>query len=598
MIMLHTSKNNSLKPFLPLQEGFTLFEEQFGCRVPSALIDDLIRIKLLPTYPSESMQLVLRDDFNSLLPVLSATLSDSNMKYLSDDLFGKRIPARIIPCPGTSIELVKSTDIDPAFYPAARNLISAANSLGRRKRGETVGLQYYSPTRLLTSSRELSRFAKGQLSRTDSVMRSKASQFAASAYYMGSKKALSGFLVEGISSVLPGDGVVIDLMCGSGAAAAAFSNVWRTYASDAQRFCTTLAMVQGGGFSTEQARELLAKLYPIAHEHAGQLRSFVDSFLAWEDKLFHSCIGPELLKEYRDFMIRFPTYPVDSPRGCWNPRKEVNRRRKEPMHSPYCLFTAYFANIYFGLRQCVEIDSLRYAIDQLEEVKERQWALGALIPTLSALGTTYGGHFAQPRIGKPSDLKLSKVSKVLENRAFSIIHEFSVRLLNLAEASETSPRRIEVIPGPWSNALSVLEKRLRSRPTVVYLDPPYKREEYSRYYHVLETAIAYSYPSCIGYGKIPDKRKGERFVSEFFTRSKTRLTQILVRIISEVLRRNWICAWSYADTGDADIPTVVSQVHKAMKCQVKSFATPYKHKSHGGKQHKKVTEYLILLSPK
>jgi adenine-specific DNA-methyltransferase len=598
VLMSHTSKDNGLKLFLPLQEVFTLCRERFGCHVPSELINDLIRIKLLPTYASTSTQLVLKEDFDSLLPVFSAALSGSNVKYLSKDLFGKRILASIVPCPGTSIELVKSTDIDPAFYPAVRNLISTANSL-RKKSGEKVGMQYYSPTRLITSNQEICRFAQDQLSRTDFVIRSKASQFAASAYYMGSKKTLSGFLVEGISSVLPGDGVVIDLMCGSGAAASAFGRIWHTYASDAQRFCTRLAMVQGGGFSVEQAQKLLERLYPTAHKHAGQLRGLVDTFLDWEDKLFHSgCTNTELLKEYRDFMMQFPTYPTDSSRGCWNPYKEVDRRKKEPTYSPYCLFTAYFANIYFGLRQCVEIDSLRYAIDQLENAKERQWALGALIPTLSALGTTYGGHFAQPRIGKPSDLKLSMVSKVLESRAFSVIHEFSVRLLNLAEASETSSRRIEIIPGPWNNALSVLEKRLRNRHTVVYLDPPYKREEYSRYYHVLETAIDYSYPSCIGSGKIPDKRKGERFVSEFFTRSNTRLIQSLIRVISEVLRRNWICAWSYADTGDADIPEVISQVHKAVRCQVKSFATPYEHKSHRGKQHKKVTEYLILFSPK
>src|SRR5207253_2965645 len=44
------------------------------------------------------------------------------------------------------------------------------------------------------------------------------------------------------------------------------------------------------------------------------------------------------------------------------------------------------------------------------------------------------------------------------------------------------------------------------RGAVIYADPPYSKDHYSRYYHVLETLVRYDYPSAAGAGRYrPDR---------------------------------------------------------------------------------------------
>jgi len=356
-------------------------------------------------------------------------------------------------------------------------------------------------------------------------------------------------------------------------------------------------LVQGGGLSEAEAEHLLKQGLPVAREHAHELSSHLRKFVEWEDHILHGDIGEALLDEYRKFVEQLPTYPSGASAWGWTPLEEVEKRRADPTLTPFCLFTAYFANVYFGLRQCVEIDSLRLAIDRCPDQSHKQWMLGALIAAMSKLGTTYAGHFAQPLVKDPQDLTVRKLSGILERRAASITHEFSIRLLSLARESEQASRPIEVIRGPWQDALVTLDRMLGTEPVAVYVDAPYKREEYGRYYHVLETLVSYAYPSCVGRGKIPDKQKGERFRSEFFTKSKEKVTAALVRVLSEVLGRDWMCIWSYSDSGNANIVDVVEQVVSTVKCEVRSYATPYEHKPQGGRRKKEVTEYLILFVP-
>ena len=553
---------------------------------------------ILPAFEANGHALVLEDDLASLRRILRAAPCFRTDEFIGRTLFSKGIPARLRPRPDTYIDLVPDgANADPTFYAALRNLVSAPPFRHRGALGHAESIPYFL-RRLVTSSPSIRDYAYGQQLRAAQVTSSRASQFANSAYYMVSKRGLAGFLVEALSSVVASNATVIDLMCGSGAAAAAFSKVWRTIASDAQEFCRILARVQGGGFSASRAEKILKHVVPCAHDHARALQDHLNEILRWEDSIFHGNVGPHLLAEYARFLETIPTYPRLGAFAGWNPSREVETRKADPTVAPYCLFTAYFANIYFGVRQCVEIDSIRFAISTIDDDLSREWALGALIASASALGTTYGGHFAQPRTKGASDLTLSNLSGIIERRAYSISHEFAVRLLSLAEESERAKRPIETVDGPWERALVALDKMVGDVPTGVYLDAPYTREEYSRYYHVLETIVAYSYPSAVGQGKVPDKRQGQRFRSEFFSRTPSRIRDTLARVLTEVLLRGWTCAWSYSDSGIASIPSVIDAVRQNVDCSVRSYATPYEHRPQSGSYVKKVKEYLLILSPR
>lgn len=571
----------------------------YGLNVDFNKIRALINLNLLPLFKYDEEELILISDLESVLSIFLTLPKLNKNEIIYDRLFQFDIPYEIRLRNDTIIELVlENAKNNYVFFAALRNLIINSNSFKRNNINGEYNIYYFSAAKVITSSRGINQYINNQMKRSSICESSKANKFAESASYMGSKRNLSGFLVEVISNYLPSDGIIIDLMCGSGAASGAFNKIWKTIASDAQEFCKILAVIQGGGFSAEKAKKMLKYILPITRKHIDELRIHLNSFIKWEDRIIHRDIKLELLEDYRNFIKIFPTYPNGTINTNWNTVEQVEKRKKNPKLYPFCLFTSYFANIYFGLRQCVEIDSLRYAIDQIKNENERKWALGALIATMSKLGTTYGGHFAQPLIKQAKNINIKNLSKILEIRANSIIHEFSKRLISLAEESEKTSRPVEIISGPWYKALSILDNMINDKKVIIYLDAPYKREEYSRYYHILETIVTYTYPSSVGSGKIPDKNKGERFRSEFFTRSNTKLTQAFVKIISEILKRKWICAWSYSNSGDVNIVNVINQISKIYPCIVKSYAVQYEHKSHGGRKTKKVIEYLILFFKK
>lgn len=578
--------------FVNINDIENLLYHQFGLHIKSTDLLFLMNKSVLPSYDYNGNRYVIIYDLFSFF-------NSHSKKYKFPSIFSKWAlyePIRIDIAPHT-FYLPASHDHKKSFSfsSALKNLFDKCSSVS----SDNIDLnenciEYFEGSQIITYSKEISDFVISQLSRVNNIEQVTFDQFSKSASYMGSKKALGGFIVESISSVLPNHGVVVDLMCGSGVVSAAFSNIWRTIASDSQDFCLILAKIHGKGFNLNKAKHLLDKLLPIAKKHYSCLCELVSDAVSKEEQFFYSDHTDILKANYADFVASFPIYSEGGCWGSWNPLFEIEQRKKNYRLEPYCLFTAYFSNIFFGLRQCIEIDSLRYAIDQLFEGEDKIWALGALIATVSSIGTTYGGHFAQPFVKKNKDISLTNFAKILEKRSISVTHEFSVRLLHLSKQSQDQMRPVETVNGPWRKSLVALDDKLKDVPVLVYLDAPYKREEYSRYYHVLETLCLYNYPSCSGLGLMPCP--GDRFRSEFFTRTSSRIDKIFTELICEILDRGWMCAWSYSNNGAADIFHVVNNVLHRVNCSVKSYSVPATHKSHRGAKPKSVTEYLIIFS--
>lgn len=415
---------------------------------------------------------------------------------------------------------------------------------------------------------------------------------------MGTKRDLVPFLVEALSSVLPAEGAVLDLMSGSGAASGGFCSVWPTHASDAQTFSRILAQVQGGGYDSSRSKACLGRILDLAWSNESELRRPIEDLLKREAEICHSDLTDDALIQLCRYVEDIPSISTAKGYGGWNPSSEIVTRRSDIRKFPFCLFTAYFPTVYFGLRQSVEIDSLRFAIEQLENEQDRQWALGALMVAVSVRATTFAAHFAQPRFRDFESLSIGHLGKLLDSWAGSIYHEFSVRFNSLAGRSESIMHPVNTIRGPWEEALKEFASRVEDKPAAVYVDAPYTRAEYARYYHVLETLALYDYPSSVGQGRIRSKAGGESFASEFFTRKQDVMEENLVRIIQEILRKGWICAWSYSDAASARISAVIENIAAQTNCTIESHAAPHRYVAQRGKKPKAVTEYLILFCPK
>lgn len=543
---------------------------------------------VLPIYAEREERLLLRGDLafaRRLATRLVTQPADT------DQLFPSGLRREISLGESTHVQLVGGVD-PPALGPAVVALeqrAAAAVDAGNELRAEP----WLPGTTVISGSKDVLELARLQARRAERLSRARSADLSGATSYMGSKRELGSFLVEALWTTCTSETTVLDLMCGSGAATGAFADSWPTIAGDAQEFCRLLALTQGRGLTLAVARDALASVLEHAAANADQLLDALSGWVRLEDELLHAGDRGPAVDAYRRLLARFPTLSNGVVDAGWDPREEIRRRRAGEGDGPWCLFTAYFANVFFGIRQCIEIDSLRAGVRHLAE-PVRSWALGALIASASATATTYGAHFAQPLIGSPEKVNAANISRTVEQRALSVAQEFSARLLSLAAESARAAHPVTLVAGDWSEAIAHSGEIVGDAPCMVYLDPPYRREEYSRYYHVLETLVRYDYPSAEGQGLVPAKGI-ERFHSPFFTRSSEKRRVLLAEIIGAILDRGWGCAWSYGSNADGSVPDVLRSVAGKHNVTMRSFVASHRHRAHGGGRGRSVDEYLIVV---
>ena len=481
----------------------------------------------------------------------------------------------------------------PAYI---RNIIwkkTAVIQYCENKDGETFDLD---GSLLVSNNIEVIEYLNEVNERKDVLIKLRKNDFANTSTYMGIKKPIIEFIIEAVLFHCKEDFVFLDLMCGSGSVANAFSKFGRTIASDSQLFCMLLAKIRGNGLTVQSALELLEKIRPYYLQNMEMLNFIFEENINEEANIFHmdTANRGEVFDKYIRFVNSIELYSsTDS--VSQEVGELILQRKQNHELFPYCLCTMYFANIYFGYEQSFQLDSLRYAIEQIKEREYREWLIGVLIITASVIASNYGGHFAQPR-----KIQEDNIEQILEKRKKSGWLEFSRRLIAIAEESEKSENIISIVPGPWENAMKWFEKQ-NIKGAVVYLDAPYKREDYSRYYHVLETLARYDYPDAEYKSKARSLKKGERFRSEFATRNALKVESQFISIITRILKDNCICAWSYSNNGNADIMRIIDEVKRQIKCNLFIYAIDYRHTNQGKKKKRKasreIVEYCIIFKP-
>jgi len=163
-------------------------------------------------------------------------------------------------------------------------------------------------------------------------------------------------------------------------------------------------------------------------------------------------------------------------------------------------FTAHYADTYFSEAQCRALDALRRAIEPLPEPR-RSLYLAALLCAMGRCQSTTG-HFAQflpdanPRVT-------------------------ALRALDLWEVFLSCCSLFSAVQAGDGLAFCLPTEELLLRPEMAevdcfYLDPPYTADQYSRFYHILETAALMDAPALSGKGRY---RTG-RFRSDFCYRDR------------------------------------------------------------------------------
>lgn len=336
-------------------------------------------------------------------------------------------------------------------------------------------------------------------------------------WYMGAKTRLCSEFIEGaVSDLLEPGGTLLDLCSGTGAVGRYLSTRYRIFANDVQGFSSVISSAHLEGdsawFSAVEFLDWRGDLGRSFEANMRLVQRLAPEALAIEENLLNqierelgSGDGPEtgVADRYRQFVASTPL-PQDDPGGSplFEPLTSampglIRQRRLDHNVEPAALMTCYYSNVYLGLRQTMVVDSLRHAIAQIPATdsfsrQKKTIYLAALLHAVS-VSTSGTSHFAQPR----SLEKDSELLAVVRRRQIDIEEEFHQALDSLRRELGASPR----LPGNRVFRLPADELLRNDGPLrdekvdLVYLDPPYTADNYSRFYHLLETLVDYDYPS-------------------------------------------------------------------------------------------------------
>lgn len=315
--------------------------------------------------------------------------------------------------------------------------------------------------------------------------------------YMGSKKSLAPEISEIISRSSP-KATVLDVFAGMCAVGTEVSARHMLFTNDIHAYASTFASALfTGGANGPTSLSARSELIGFYLKNASALEAAIKYRLRKEDEVFSQGASDGGWRSGLEFTNReLSRVPARKLSGL----SDIGQYRQNSKLFPYCLVTSYFSSAYFGIRQSIEIDSLRYAIDQAPS-RHRDRYLAALIDAVSHCATA-PGHFAQYLV--PRDKRTFEYITRIRSR--SVIERFFDALDRFPRVNCHARRHNKVFNSEATQLL--LEKRsyFSRHNLVIYADPPYSRAQYSRYYHLLETVVRYDYPACKSKGRYRDDR--------------------------------------------------------------------------------------------
>lgn len=333
--------------------------------------------------------------------------------------------------------------------------------------------------------------------------------------YMGAKYKLLDFLLPQIESELPPKSTFLDLMAGTHAVGYALKQRHPILANDVQNY------------SFEFGRALLSN-------HTS----------AEVQECFNSL--------YSQFEI------TESSKG-W--------------------FSRTYADTYFSMVQCREIEEIRMRLEQIDNHSLKAILLVALANALS-LCQSSPGHFAQYMPASHSRLQTL--------RSMSVFRAFQRRCLE-----------IDIAPSEFSHQVfkqdvfEFLESDdiagLAPEGSLAYLDPPYSTAQYSRYYHLLETVILMDEPSVSHKGLYRPDRHQSPFCST------KQVVKAFDRIALNARSRGWKLAVSYSSHGLVTVPELIQLLNRYYP-RVELHEQRYSHSMQGRGVASDRTEIMIIAS--
>ena len=286
-------------------------------------------------------------------------------------------------------------------------------------------------------------------------------------HYLGSKLRLTGLICSLLDELA--DGPVCDLFAGSGTVSMALSGSRDVLAADIQEYSRVIctAILKPAPIFDQDVTDLLKR----AERSRSKLEGCLEPLLEHEQQAIErSDAQPELLCN----LVEHGSLISVGASGALAKAIKATKSRLERAGTALTA-TRYFGGRYFSFRQAVFIDSI------LNESKGEVY-LAALLSTASEIVNSIGKQFAQPMRPRRKDgtIKTHLIRQMCRDRCRDAGDVFSGWLFRYRSIAQDRAHR--VMRGDYREVLTQQKDF-----AVIYADPPYTRDHYSRFYHVLET---------------------------------------------------------------------------------------------------------------
>lgn len=330
-------------------------------------------------------------------------------------------------------------------------------------------------------------------------------------HYLGSKLRVLDAIEKTIDSIDPESNGVCDLFSGSGSVSSYLSQNRTVVSVDIQEYSRVLCSALLGSKNKISLDKFMSSIQ--SSSLLLDLTSAVAPLVDYEKKAMALAYesSPESLCEFLEegSIIKFQL--DQNPETSVELKKALNETLRELDHcglndSPQSLVTRYYGGIYFSFAQALQIDVILDQIFSMRAGSNRDVMLASLLSTVSDIVNTVGKQFAQPirprnKDGQPKSNLSSLVSRDRDKDIFSIYKKWTNTYCN--RPSTDHPHK--ALRMNFSEAFDHLPKEIK----VIYADPPYTRDHYSRFYHVLETIALRDCPQ-ISRTKIGGKERMSR----------------------------------------------------------------------------------------
>ena len=394
--------------------------------------------------------------------------------------------------------------------------------------------------------------------------------------YMGTKRHMAEHVRSALVALEP-DGRVVDLFSGMGSVAESLRDQISVVTNDALSFTAAVSRARftGGERHVDAAAgvELVRESF-LRQER--RLRGANETRLAAEDVVLADP-SQEGLTSY----MTAAKHAGNSPAA----RKLARAAAISSGPSHYTLATTYFSAGYLSLGQAIEVDALRSAIDAYHGSDLRDWLLASWMAAIGAV-LNAPGHAAQYL--HPTSTANSR--RLAQTWSRSVWDEFEVALKDLDQVGTVKWRKNnDVFVG---DALDLVSGGQLRNVGAVYADPPYTKDQYSRFYHLYETLYRYDFPDAKGAGRT----RSDRFTTGFCFKSGVQ--ESFHSLCRNISRMNLPLVISYPSQGilaeaGSDVRAIAREYYKS----VDMLSIDAQHSTMGasrGASTKAATEHLYV----